>query len=106
LIAHCGGDRLATDIIRIACRRCATLEAELVHIEDRLAKLRRQRKEPPHSLLQSYASLTAQQMRLSKALGWDRHAKLLNSEPKDLHEYLARKTKGDHPFEGRPEDSE
>lgn len=93
LIQHCGGESIVTDMVKIACRRCATLEAELVMIEDRIAKLRRNRKEPPHSLLQTYGSLTAQQMRLSRALGWDRHAKAIN-EPHDLQTYLASKANG------------
>ncbi|WP_234684680.1 hypothetical protein [Bradyrhizobium monzae] len=94
LIAHCGGDDAVTDPQRIACRRIGALEAELVHIEDRLARLRRARKEPPQSLLQTYASLTAQQLRLSREIGWLRHAKALNDEPQDLHSYLARRTNG------------
>lgn len=92
LIAHCGGDDAVTDPQRIACRRIGALEAELVHIEDRLARLRRSRKEPPQSLLQSYASLTAQQLRLSREIGWERYAKPLNDEPQDLHSYLARRS--------------
>ncbi|WP_407186702.1 hypothetical protein [Bradyrhizobium centrosematis] len=92
LIQHCGGDDAVTDPQRIACRRIGALEAELVHIEDRLARLRRSRKEPPQSLLQSYASLTAQQLRLSREIGWERHAKPLNDEPQDLHSYLARRS--------------
>lgn len=91
LLAHLGGEDATNDMQRIACRRCATLEAELVMIEDRIAKLRRSRKEPPASLLASYASLTAQQMRLSKALGWDRKTKAINDEPGDLQSYLASK---------------
>jgi hypothetical protein len=91
LLAHLGGDDRVTDVQRIVCRRCATIEAELVHLEDRLAKLRRSRKEPPHSLLQSYASLTAQQLRLTKQIGIDRQSMPLNDEPKDLQAYLASK---------------
>lgn len=85
-----------TDVQRIVCRRCATIEAELVHLEDRIAKLRRSRKEPPHSLLQSYTSLTAQQFRLTKEIGWSRNAKPINDEPKDLQSYLASKANGHH----------
>ena len=48
-----------------------------------------------HSLLQTYGALTAQQMRLSRALGWDRHAKAVN-EPHDLQTYLASKANGQH----------
>lgn len=92
---------MISDVQRMACRRIGALEAELVFIEDRIAKLRRNRKEPPHTLLQSYASLTAQQHRLSKELGWDRHAKAVNDEPKDLHEYLARKSNGHRHRNGR-----
>lgn len=95
LIAHLGGDDATNDMQRIACRRCATLEAELVMIEDRIAKLRRSRKEPPASLQATYASLTAQQHRLTKELGWDRHSKAAN-EPHDLQSYLATKANGHH----------
>jgi hypothetical protein len=99
LIQHCGGNDAINDMQRMACRRIGALEAELVHIEDRIARLRRSRKEPPASLLSTYASLTAQQHRLSKELGWDRHAKPINDEPKDLQEYLAsraRRANGSH----------
>ncbi len=95
LLAHLGGEDQVTDVQRIVCRRCATIEAELVHLEDRIAKLRRSRKEPPHSLLQSYTSLTAQQLRLTKEIGWDRHSKAVN-EPHDLQSYLASKSNGRH----------
>jgi hypothetical protein len=91
LIQHCGGEDAASDTQRMACRRIGALEAELVHLEDRIARLRRSRREPPHSLLQSYVSLTAQQHRLNKEIGWDRHSKPLNDEPKDLQAYLASK---------------
>lgn len=100
LIAHLGGDDATNDMQRIACRRCATLEAELVMIEDRIAKLRRSRKEPPASLQATYASLTAQQHRLTKEIGWDRHAKPIN-EPHDLQSYLASKTTKGHHRNGR-----
>ncbi|QWG13642.1 hypothetical protein KMZ29_02575 [Bradyrhizobium sediminis] len=101
LIQHCGGDDIISDMQRMACRRVAALEAELIHIEDRIAKLRRSRREPPASLLATYASLTAQQHRLSKELGWSRHAKPLNDEPKDLQSYLASKANAHHHRNGR-----
>jgi hypothetical protein len=87
LIQHCGGDDVISDVQRMACRRIGALEAELVHIEDRLARLRRSRKEPPATLLSTYASLTAQQHRLSKELGWDRHAKPRDIAPQSPHDY-------------------
>jgi hypothetical protein len=101
LIQHCGGDDIISDVQRMACRRVGALEAELIHIEDRIASIRRKGKEPPTSLLSTYASLTAQQHRLSKELGWSRHAKPLNDEPKDLQSYLASKTNGHQHRNGR-----
>lgn len=88
LIQHCGGDDTVTDPQRIACRRIGALEAELVFIEDRLARLRRSRKEPPATLLSTYAALTGQQHRLSRELGWDRHSKLRDVTPQTPRDYL------------------
>ena len=92
LIEHCGGEEIISDVQRMACRRIGALEAELVHIEDRLARLRRSRKEPPASLLATYAALTAQQHRLSKEIGWHRASKVRDITPPTPREYLRSRT--------------
>lgn len=93
LTSHCGGTDQMSSVQLMAARRIAALEAELVFHEDRIASIRRKRKEPPASLLQSYAMLANQQLRISKQLGWERYAKVVNPTP-DLRSYLASKAKG------------
>lgn len=92
LISHCGGDAAVSDTRRMACRRIAALEAELVSHEDRIASLRRRGKEPPASLLQTYGMLADRQRRLSEAVGWDRHAKAINEIT--LEQHIASKVAG------------
>lgn len=91
LVAHCGGNDEISDTRRMACRRIAALEAELVSLEDRIASIRRRGKEPPTVLLQSYGMLADRQRRLSEAIGWDRHQKSVNEI--DLQSYIKAKTK-------------
>ncbi|MGM5051337.1 hypothetical protein AB8A20_20860 [Tardiphaga sp. 604_B6_N1_1] len=91
LIAHCGGDDATSDVRRMACRRIAALEAELISHEDRIASVRRRGKEPPASLLQTYIMLTNQQLRLSKEIGWDRSKK--NVKDIDLASYIRGKAR-------------
>jgi hypothetical protein len=93
LIAHCGGDEAISDTRRMACRRCATIEAELVHIEDRIAKIRRGRKEPAASLLKTYSLLSYQQRRLMIDIGWEKTSSdaKSNNEPADLADYINSK---------------
>lgn len=94
MIAHCGPD--ISDLQRMACRRVGALEAELVFQEDRIAKIRRQGKEPPASLLKTYALLSYQQRRLMTDIGWEKPSrdKPPSDEPADLASYLAGKSNG------------
>lgn len=92
LIAHCGD--AITEPQRIACRRIAALEAELIAIEDRIAGIRRKRKEPAVSLLAIYSTLSAQQLRLSKQVGWDAANPKPSNEPEDLASYINSKSNG------------
>jgi len=88
LITHCGGDSQISDTQRMAARRIAALESELIAHEDRIARIRRQGKEPPSATLKNYAMLAHQQLALSKAIGWDRHAKPINA-PTTLDDHIA-----------------
>ena len=92
VIAHCGGDDVISDTRRMAARRIAALESELIAHEDRIASIRQKGKEPPISLLQIYTSLAAQQHRIAKDIGWDRHQK--NVKDMDLQSYIAGKSDG------------
>jgi hypothetical protein len=71
LIAHCGGIDEVSDPKRMACRRIAAIEAELIYHEDRIASVRRKGKEPPASLLQMYSMLADRQRRLCEVIGYD-----------------------------------
>jgi hypothetical protein len=91
MIAHCGD--AISDTQRMACRRIGALEAELVFQEDRIAKIRRQGKEPPASLIKTYSLLSYQQRRLMIDIGWEKTANGTepNNEPQDLADYIHRK---------------
>jgi hypothetical protein len=93
IVQHLGGDDVISDTQRMAARRLGALEAELTFIEDRIASIRRKGKEPPDSLLKSYASLATHQLRLQKELGWKRHQKTVK-EPDDLASYLRSRANG------------
>jgi hypothetical protein len=89
MIAHCGPD--ISDTRRMACRRIAAIEAELIYAEDRIAKIRRQGKEPPASLIKTYSLLSHQQRRLMIDIGWNKTLsdKPPSKEPTDLADYIA-----------------
>jgi hypothetical protein len=94
MIAHCG-PRIS-DTQRMACRRIGALEAELIFTEDRIAKIRRQGKEPPTALLATYSSFVVQQRRLMLDLGWERagDSKASQDEPEDLASYINSRANG------------
>jgi hypothetical protein len=69
-------------------RRCAALEAELVFIEDRIAKVRAEGGEPGPADLQLYVTLSNAQRRHAEALGWTRSARDITPS---LSEYFERK---------------
>lgn len=75
LVTHCGGEDLISETQRLSARRVSFLEAELVSIEDRLAKMRAEGVEPPDALLELYGRLSDRQRRLSEPLGWQRVAR-------------------------------
>jgi hypothetical protein len=89
MIAHCGAG--ISDTQRMACRRIGALEAELVFQEDRIAKIRRQGKEPTASMLKTYSVLSYQQRRLMIDIGWNKALsdKPPSKEPTDLADYIA-----------------
>ena len=72
LVVHLGGDGHVTETQRMACRRIAVLETELVHMEDAIGRLRCEGSAPPPDMLDLYARLGNAQRRFCEALGWQR----------------------------------
>lgn len=89
LISHCGGESVISDTKRMAARRVAAFEAELIMMEDRIASIRGAAKHPPPSLLQLYGMLADRQRRLSEALGWERSQR--NVKDIDLQAHIANR---------------
>jgi hypothetical protein len=89
MMAHCGGADYITEPMRLQARRIAALEAELIHIEDRIAQARATGEDPSPADLDLYSRLANGQRRHCEALGWQR-------VPRDvtptLEGYLASKT--------------
>jgi hypothetical protein len=91
LISHCGGESEMSDTKRMAARRVAALEAELIMMEDRIAFIRQTAKHPPPSYLQLYGVLADRQRRLSEALGWERSQRSVKDI--DLQAHIANRTR-------------
>lgn len=66
---------VASETQTLAVRRVATLEAELVFLEDKFAKIRADGGEPDANTLNLYGLLADRQRRLADPLGWDRSTK-------------------------------
>ena len=72
LVVHLGGDGHVTETQRMACRRIAVLETEMIYQEDKMGTLRAQGGEPDAALLDLYSRLGNAQRRFCEALGWQR----------------------------------
>jgi hypothetical protein len=70
LVAHCGGE--VSETRRMAIRRIAVLEVEMVFQEDALGRMRCEGKEPRPEMLDLYARMGNAQRRFCEALGWQR----------------------------------
>jgi len=72
VVAHCGGVDNVSELKRMQARRVAALEAELIHIEDRIATAHAAGDEPDVATLDLYGRLANGQRRHCEALGWER----------------------------------
>jgi len=72
LVIYLGGEDQVSEPQRMACRRIALLETELIHLEDAIGTLRCQGREPTSEMLDLYARLGNAQRRFCEALGWQR----------------------------------
>ena len=81
MVGHCGGDGYVTEPQRKACRRVAALEAELVHLEARFARVRAEGGEPSAADLDLYGRLANGQRRHLEALGYQRVPRDVTPDP-------------------------
>jgi hypothetical protein len=72
MFAHCGGENRVSEAKRLAIRRIAALEAELIFLEDKFARTRGEGGEPDAADLDLYGRLANGQRRHLEAVGWDR----------------------------------
>ena len=75
LVSHCGGIDNISETKRLAARRIAALEAELIHMEDHFALSRASGDTPDAATVHLYSTISNTQRRLAEALGWQRTAR-------------------------------
>ena len=68
----------------MSARRSATLEAELVYLEDKFASVRAEGGEPDPADLDLYGRLAAQQRRINETLGWERTPRTVGPSLSDI----------------------
>jgi hypothetical protein len=81
---HCGED--ASETLRMTRRRVSVLEAELVFLEDKMARTRAAGGEPDADTVELYGRLSDRQRRLNEILGWHPMARDITPS---LSEFLA-----------------
>lgn len=89
MAVHCGGADRQSEPERMAGRRVAALEAELVSLEGKFARLRAEEKEPSANDLDLYGRLANGQRRHLEALGMQRRPRDITPDPLD---YARQKT--------------
>ena len=72
MVAHLGGEAVVSETQRLAVRRVAAFEAELIYLEDKFAGLRHSGNEPEREDLILYNTLANGQRRFCESLGWQR----------------------------------
>ena len=72
MLSHVGGADYASEPKKAIARRIATLEAELIHLEDGFAQDRAGGKTPEAAALDLYSRLANGQRRMFEAVGYDR----------------------------------
>jgi hypothetical protein len=72
LMSHLGGVDFASETQKLVSRRISVLEAELIYIEDTIARARQEGLEPDPLTAELYGRLADRQRRLADPLGWHR----------------------------------
>src|SRR5262249_46727629 len=83
LIAHCGGQDVVAEPVRLLARRIACLESELCYLEGHFAKCRAEGRDPGYSSLDPYNRLSGGQRRLLESLGLQRRPRDITPDPLD-----------------------
>ena len=91
LLTHLGGADLVSETQRMTVRRIAALEAELVFLEDKIARCRAEGGEPEAAVLDLYGRLANGQRRHLEIIGWERVPRDVTPS---LDQYLAQQTDG------------
>lgn len=87
MVSHCGGADYISEPRRLQARRVAALEAELIYLEDTIARTRAAGEEPSAGVLELYTRIANGQRRHLECLGLDRVARDVTP---DLQTYLAQ----------------
>ncbi len=91
LLTHLGGADLVSETQRMTVRRIAALEAELVFLEDKIARCRAEGGEPEAAVLDLYGRLANGQRRHLEIIGWERVPRDVTPS---LDQYLTQQTDG------------
>jgi hypothetical protein len=97
LMQHAGGADMVSETQKLAARRVAFLEAELIYLENEIALAREKGLIPDANKLALYGMLADRQRRLAgEALGWNRAARDITPSLYDIAaEIHAARPKGD-----------
>jgi hypothetical protein len=94
VIRHLGGEDHLNELQRLAARRIAAFETEMVHLEDKFATMRLAGGEPDRQDLVLYSALANAQRRFCDSIGWERAQR---DTTMTLSEYLSSKNGDDPP---------
>src|SRR5262245_18223053 len=83
LISHMGGESYITEPQRLMARCAATFEAEVIHLEDLMARQPEAGETPSANTLDLYGRLSAHQRRALEQLGMTRVARPIAIDPLD-----------------------
>jgi hypothetical protein len=92
LVQPVGGEENVSETQRLAIRRVASFEAELIFLEDSFALARTDGRVPEPADLNLYATMANAQRRFCEALGWQRTPRDLTMP---LATYIQQPTKGE-----------
>jgi hypothetical protein len=87
IVAMLGGPDMVSETLCLMARRVATLESELIFMEDSFAAVRAAGGEPDMDKLDLFGRLADRQRRLAEPLGWERKLR----DTQSLDDYLQTK---------------
>jgi hypothetical protein len=97
LITHMGGEGYCSVTQKMQARRVATIESELIFIEDYLATQRKNGEEPAAHFLDLYVRLSNSQRRHAEVIGWRPHQRDVTPSLATVLEQHAQRKVGEGP---------